>query len=772
MSSKPDWSQSWAFGAFELEGRTAELRRNGVAVRLQEQPSQVLLFLLQHAGQIVTREDLRDHLWPADTFVDFDHALNTAVMKLREALGDSSEKSLYIQTIPRKGYRFVAPAAMVPSTNGRSTLAAMPAPSPPDLLETNEGTAEQEVSKRGVPPSSELLDSIAVLPFENAGSEPDLEYLGDVEPERAWRSRQRWWKIAAGVLAISVIALASLVAYRWQWRERSIEQAVLTAVPFTALPGRAISPAFSPDGSRIAFAWNGDGTKGFDLYVKALGSETLLHLTQHPSEWISPTWSPDGTQIAFHRMDGADTGIYVVPALGGPERKLRSTRLPWRAHSLIRPLSSISWSPDGKWIAFADKLPEEEVIRMYLLSTETLETRQIPINPKCDWQGVPAFSHNGEYLAYWCFRKPGDEAVLYSSSFPDGKPKMIASFREYPDGLTWSADDERLIYSLSNWDTSKLGQVRVTDGSVKTLSIPVSAERPTVSAKSDKLAFSTPYDHSKNWRRDLLHPESPAVELIPSSRAQYFAQYSPDGRRIAFQSLRSGVSGVWVSNEDGSNMVQISNPIYVSGSPQWSPDGNRIAFDSRPLDHWEIYVADVVERKPRKLVTNISDVSRPHWSRNGKWIYFRSNEPGRQGVYRCPASGGDGIALSKDIDGMDPQESFDGKTVYFASHTENSTLKQVALVMAQPGTESEVDGFPRLSHFDVWSLTPRGIYFVPAEAPKSLRYFDFTTRQIHPVFEMNGDFGFGLSVSPDGRWIMYSLFDDVNSDIMLVDHFH
>ena len=105
---------------------------------------------------------------------------------------------------------------------------------------------------------------------------------------------------------------------------------------------------------------------------------------------------------------------------------------------------------------------------------------------------------------------------------------------------------------------------------------------PTVSSRGDKLAYSSLSTSLNIWRRDLLHPEAPAVELIPSSRAQWDAQYSPDGKRIAFASLRSGVQGVWISSDDGSNLVQISNPNYASGSPQWSPDGNRIAFDSRP----------------------------------------------------------------------------------------------------------------------------------------------------------------------------------------------
>src|ERR1700756_894653 len=123
--------RTWRFGVFELDASSGELRRNGSVVKLREQPARILLLLLEHAGQMVTREQLRQHLWPSDTFVDFDHSVNTAVMKLREALGDSADRPLYIETIPKKGYRFLAPVSQ--SGEERKEIA------PQRLMDAGEG---------------------------------------------------------------------------------------------------------------------------------------------------------------------------------------------------------------------------------------------------------------------------------------------------------------------------------------------------------------------------------------------------------------------------------------------------------------------------------------------------------------------------------------------------------------------------------------------------------------------------------------------------------
>src|SRR5579871_305048 len=342
-------SQRIAFDKFEVDLRTGELFKSGVRVRLQAQPFQLLVLLLENAGEVVTRDVICHELWPGNTFVDFEHGLAAAVSKVREALGDSVLNAKYIETLPKRGYRFVGDVKLQPPP-----ITTLPAP--------------------------DEAPGIAVVTKQNP---------------RIWN-----WRTLAACAAVLILAVAAFLLVR---SRQHLSDAVegFNAAPLITYPGIAQAPSISPDGTRVAFSWDNDsinrtGQSRYDLYTKAIGSETLVRLTNHTADWISSAWSPDGTQIAFHRLAAGDNGIYVVPALGGPERKLLSTQTPY---DLAAP---INWSPDGKWIAFADRKEGVSGDRIYLLNVETLEVRPFPIHPACIHEGLLSYSHSGKQVAFVC----------------------------------------------------------------------------------------------------------------------------------------------------------------------------------------------------------------------------------------------------------------------------------------------------------------------------------------------------------------------------------
>ena len=320
------------FGPYEADLRTHELRKHGTRLKLSGQPFQILEVMLSRPGDLITRDELREKLWPEDTFVDFSHGLNAAVNKLRDALNDSADNPKYIETLPRRGYRFIGqvePSGSPPASTKLTTAVPEPLEPPPSSPASNAEIASAETST-------------------NASSEPH---------------RSSRWRVAALAFA-SLIFLACLLLlllhrsqqqarkladeganHEEQTRETSyILQIALGSDPdrhaIQPGPGRVESPQLSPDGKRLAFMSNRSGQ--MEIWVSNADGSNPVQLTDRGAG--SPRWSPDGKLIAFDGRLGSQGAIFVTPSTGGLARTLVR-----EDHENLVP----SFSHDGRWVYFA-----------------------------------------------------------------------------------------------------------------------------------------------------------------------------------------------------------------------------------------------------------------------------------------------------------------------------------------------------------------------------------------------------------------------------------
>ena len=247
--------QVYQFGVFELNPRVGELRKHGLRLKLQDQPLRILTCLLERAGEAVSREELQTRLWSAGTHVDFENGINSAVRKLRDALGDTADNPRFIETLARRGYRFIAPVST------RQLPVTVPASGP-----------------QAVPPKT-------ALPFRRL--------------------------VQAAALALAAGAAALLL---WRPTRQAASLELAPPVPLTSSRGVVCCPSFSPDGSRVAFSWNGPAQDNFDIYVKLIGPGEPVRLTRHAAADKFPAWSTDGRSIAFLRQVGdRHAAVMVMP---------------------------------------------------------------------------------------------------------------------------------------------------------------------------------------------------------------------------------------------------------------------------------------------------------------------------------------------------------------------------------------------------------------------------------------------------------------------------
>lgn len=724
------------FEDFEADLRTEELTKQGIKLRLPHQSFCVLAMLVERAGELVTREELRARLWPASTLIEYDPRLNAAVNRLREVLVDSAEEPRFIETLPKRGYRFIARIE-------RSHL-AFTAVSPGPSGEANEDLAL----------SAETKNVAAPEPAANAVPQA----VGGKPPftSRMAAHRRFWFPAVAGLAAVVLLA----VSINWMaGRSRTHFPFGRQVVPFASLPGKEISPSFSPDGSQVVFAWDqaADVIPQFDLYVKSLGSERLLRLTHHPSRWISSAWSPDGSTIAFIRQSEEGVGIFVIPALGGSERSILTK-------GIAGGYTQVSWSPDGHALAYSAYAPTGAP-QVNIVSLDTANSRQLSPAPECSSATQPAFSPDGGQLALIC-ASSAEIYKVYVVGLPDGPLTMLASMSGEPQGLAWSADGSRLILSNDSGDGGELWQLTLS-GERQQLPFGEDGTAPTVATRGGRMAYVRTRKNVDIWRADLgaPQPEQSATKLIHSTRTQVLPRYSPDGTRIVFLSNRSGSAEIWMSDSQGADPDRLTSFNGApTGAASWCSDGRRIAFDSRLGSIAFIYIEDINERVPRKLATSRENLSSPVWSEDCHWLFAID---AKNMLYRIPSSGG-------------PAERFtDHPSSYFIVSADrlifNFPEPNGVVLWSKPvggGPQVPIEGMPRVSYADSWAPTAAGIYYTDSSSkPVTLNFYDFASRSTRTLMRLKqspipGN-GPGFSVSSDGRWLLYGQSGDESSEIML-----
>jgi Tol biopolymer transport system component/DNA-binding winged helix-turn-helix (wHTH) protein len=705
----------------EFSVRAGELRKNGKVVRLQQQPSRVLLALLEYPGEVITRDELRERVWPNVPVQDFDNSLRVAINKLRQALDDDPEVPQYVETLPRRGYRWLYPVT---------------------VHENNHTTTddEQRVSEE-VPVGDSIVGKKtgrALLSRSGAGSKPI------------------WLTI--------LLILAVLLAARYLRREPGVVDP--RVLPLTTYPGLEYMPSFSPDGRQVAFAWTGaDPNASYGVYIKPLADERARRLTETPAGASDgdPVWSPDGKSIYFYRRGGGISGVYVAPASGGPVRQLIATSLGGRRMRRAR----FDVSPTGKTLVYVDAIAGKETVGLILFDLDTRASRQITDPPpNTEGDGDPAFSHDGKTIAFQ--RNTHDLEQVYLIPANGGATRVLTSnfIMDFIDGLAWTGNDDEILLGGKQLKRISVSSSEQTIGIVSY--VPGPALFPTV--HNNSLAYVQATLTANIWKlnlSDTAHVVGEPVKLISSTRQQAAPSYSPDGSRLAFQSDRSGDWEIWTCARDGSDQVQLTHfrgPL--TGTPRWSPDGKQILFDSRSSGITQIHVVPAAGGEPRRLTSDAEGAEVPSWSRDGKWVYYSTVRDGAAKIWKMPLEGGVARAVGSN-GGIYATESADGKYVYFSRNSLDSTIWRVA---AQGGAEELVTGVPKPFDTSHWVLTPTGIYVIDSNS--DLLYYSFDRGTITSVIhDMRFITDWSMAVSPDGREVVWAQIDERLADLMLVESF-
>jgi Tol biopolymer transport system component/DNA-binding winged helix-turn-helix (wHTH) protein len=694
----------------------------GTSHQVEPKIVELLACLASKPGGVLTRNELLDRVWQ-DVVVN-EEVLTRAVSELRRILHDDPQNPRYIETIRKRGYRLVSEVAWVEAR-------------------------------------------------EAAGSEPGSDpQMPPIEHRPRSRRRRRQWALVGLLVVAAAVVIWQIAGHRAGWISRGdTEVEPYRTTPLTSYPGKEQTPAISPDGSMVAFAWNGPEGDNVDIYVKQVDAETPLRLTDDPAVDIYPIWSPDARELAFIHADESGSYIYTMPVVKGEPRRLIQAR---------GQLGGMHWSPDGRHMVYAENASPDAQFRLYMHDLETGESQRLTAPDSLSRGDVgPVYSPDGETIAFIRLHASGEEDIFVVPA-GGGDARRVTENRLQLRGLDWTQDGRSLVCSAASDGGYSLWRVDVRNGERRW--IPVPGERiytPSVARDASRMVYHSTWFNENIWclrrEKDTAFGYT-AGALITSTRCDCEARFSPDGKRLAFVSTRSGSYQIWTCESDGARPLQLTAfEKCMVNRPRWSPDGRRIAFTAKPEGFSDLYVIGADGGRPRRATFGAFNSVLASWSRDGEWIYFASDRSGGWQLWKLrPDAPESTPPVQVTTDGaMTGYESIDGRYLYYTKPAEAGLWR---LSLSEGDTAAPVrilSELPEKEKWDVWTLDRRGIILLDrrGEAGRSLVMYEFATGDITPLGRVADISSESLAISPDGERILYTRIDRDIADLMLVDGF-
>ena len=725
-ADQPTVTAPFRVGDWIAEPMANRLTRGDDVRRVEPKVMEVLATMAARPGETVTKDEFMAEVWTGTIVTD--DVLARCISELRKALDDNARSPTYVETLRKRGYALIAPVEHDLDLD----LAAAP------FIATPQGD--------GAVPMTGLDIRRPVLP-----------------------TRTRPVVLVWGLLVVAVVLVGAL----WAYRAGLAGVRPLASVPVTSFPGDERDPALSPDGSRVAFAWDGgvpgasEDERQFDIYVlPATGGGDPIRLTMQPADELSPAWSPDGSRVAYVRCgSGGECGVYVVDAGGGPEASLVT--------SDDLAITDLVWSPDGTRLAFSGRRGRQGAFSLHLLPLDGSPPQRLTA-PASTYPGDlgPAFSPDGQRLAFVRTELDGRQDVAVVT-VQGGRVRRLAREQKGVTGLDWTPDGKEVIYAANRDGAAGLWRVGLEGGDPRWVALGTDGGEiagPSV-GRTGGLAFAR-----QLVRSQIVEVGADGAEqaVVPSTRDDRQPTVAPDGSRVAFVSTRSGSHEVWVAEADGTGARQLTTfgGARVSG-PRWSPDGRTLVVSARADGDADVFLV-LPDGTVRALTDADADDVAPTWSRDGESIYFASNRGETWQIYRVPASGGDVEAVTVG-GGVAAAEAPGGGLLVIRPNRRG--LWRLPVVDGEIRDVRAERLAVNLSPADWanWSVVGDAVYVMERRYDRAATVvrLDPATgdrETVAAVADVPEDSGLG--VFPGGARLLLSRLDRADSDVVLVEDFH